>query len=203
MAQALNPVASSPAFLVISSRPALFQASPSRLEYRHERNPRSLVAGLIILGVLGPVLIWCLWNAIAEFLDDPWSGGSVPGSISLAYVTLLFGAVLLICVCGLIFCAWLGLLMIFGRHGLILDKEARTMILWWQFPFRRMQTVHHLDGFATIHVRKNGRWSPFHAICFTGPPEPELMVTAIRSRKKAEEIVDRIAMFLDWRGLKE
>ena len=154
-------------------------------------------------GLLAPLLGWCLWNAVSDFVDDPWSGGSVPRSISLSYVTLLFGIVMLICIGGFTFCVWLCLLMIFGRQGLIVEKDTRTLTLWWQSPFRKRQTVHPLDGFTAIHVRKTGKWLPFHAICFTGPPEPELMVTAIRSRRKAEEIVDQIATFLDWQGAKE
>lgn len=185
----------------------LIQTSPSKLEYREGRRP--LVAGMVLLGAIGP-MIWCISNAVSEFLDDPWSGGSVPRSVPLPYITLFFGSCALFLICVLLGFALFGVYFIFGRHGVVFDKGAGTMTLWWRSPFGNWQTVHHLEGFTTLHVHNFGRrfydsGTRFHrAICFTGPPEPELMLTfAIRSRKKTEEIADQIATFLGWQVSKE
>ena len=55
----------------------LIQIAPSQLEYRENRNARSVVAALFILAMMAP-LGWMVSNAVSEFVDDPWSGGSMP-----------------------------------------------------------------------------------------------------------------------------
>jgi hypothetical protein len=189
-----------------SSRLGLIQTSPSKLEYRESRKPR-LVVGFILLGSIVP-LVWCIWNAVSEFLVDPW--GPVPRSVPFAYISFEFGAFLLFIICGVICFAFFGVYLICGQHGAIFDKDAETMTLWWRSPIGNWQRVHHLEGFTAIHVRNYGtRFNDngtrfHHAICFTGPPEPELTLAfAIRSRKKTEEIADQIAMFLGWQVSKE
>src|SRR5262249_8981992 len=142
-------------------------------------------------------LLWILANAVAEFLDDPWSGGAIPRSVPLAYIAVEFGCLVLLLTGGGLLATLAGIYILFGRHGVIFDREARTLTMWRHWPFGNFRRVPHLEGFRTIHVRPNGR--RFHAVCFTGPPEPELMIAlAIRSRTQAEQVADRIALFLDW-----
>lgn len=193
MAQALSAVTPSPDL-------GLVKQSPTRMEYRASRAGTAF-AGIVLLGAIGPIL-FCIVNAVADFLDDPWSGGSVPRWVPLEFVTVEFGGLLLILIGGVIAFAVIGIALSFGHNRVIFDKEAGTMTLWCRSPVGELQTVHHLNGFTTIHVHNNGRrW--FHNICFIGPPEPELIVATMRSRKKAEEIADQIAMFLDWQVAKE
>src|SRR5262245_17153846 len=93
----------------------LVQIGPWQLEYRENRNARSVVAAVFIVAMMGP-LAWMMTNAISEFTDDPWSGGSIPQSVPLAYIAVEFACLFLLQLGGAILAIAVAFYILFGRH---------------------------------------------------------------------------------------
>jgi hypothetical protein len=96
--------------------------------------------------------------------------------------------------------SFFGVLAVFGRDVVLIDKQARTVSTWRSILWFRRPTSYNLDDFTDIaverRIRRGGRsWHYVYAVDLRGPSE-RVEVVALRNRKRSAEAAREIAELL-------
>jgi hypothetical protein len=164
------------------------QVHERTIEARHGADPRTLVGLFVIAAALlgMTVSLGVGLGAIHTLTGLP--GGVLSGGGLFMLVSAL------VALASLCWSVWLG----FGRWGVKIDGDARTVVSWWGFLVPMKSRQYRLETFNAVVVRSGPKKlltrGPTYTIGLEGTPRPVLVDRATcETRERAQELARRLA----------
>jgi hypothetical protein len=152
------------------------------------------------------------WLAGSEIVDDLLNQPPVGlwGVPPIAFAALKAGLLFLLPIFGI---AWVtaGSFCLAYRSGILFDRTANTVTVWWRWLGKKQSTRYDLRSFAGVLLAEKpddpvtffpssvrcSAIGPVHLVYLTGPPGPRLPVAVvIGSRECAEAFAEQVMSFL-------
>jgi hypothetical protein len=182
--------------------------NPTQRECRNPVTRPRLLLGLVMLSI-GP-LFWLAESELVYGLLDPPPVGLPGGIPPYAYAAFKAGLLVLLAVLG-IACVTAGVFCLAYRSGILFDRTANTVTIWWKWLGPKRSTRYDLRSFAGVLLAdkpedpvtffpsyvhcSTGR--SIHLVYLTGPPGPRLPVAIVKgSQQTAEAFAEQVMSFL-------